>query len=309
MKPMAGKVALVAGATRGAGRGIARMLGEAGATVYCTGRNSRSRPNTAGYYAGRPETIEETAEMVEAVGGTAIPVRVDHGVEEEVEALFSRVRSEQGRLDVLVNVFWGGPSVTQWGGFWKHPLEAGRALFDAAWPHVVTCRHAAPLMVERREGLIVQLTDGDALFYRMNLFYDLGRIAEIRLAYALAEELAPRGVTALALTPGYLRSEAMLDGFGVTEANWRDAVRKDPHFILSETPFLIGRAVVALATDPDVARRSGGLFSSWGLSEEYGFTDVDGTRPQERRHLTKHDGGPPGGPPRTPARWQLLLPG
>jgi NAD(P)-dependent dehydrogenase (short-subunit alcohol dehydrogenase family) len=305
MKPLAGRVAVVAGATRGAGRGIARTLGEAGATVYCTGRNSRSRPNTAGYYAGRPETIEETVELIEAAGGAAVPVRVDHAVPEEVEALFDRVRREQGRLDVLVNVFWGGPSVAQWGGFWKHPLESGRALLDAAWPHVVTCRYAAPLLVERRAGLIVQLTEGDALFYRMNLFYDLGRNTEIRLAYALAEELAPRGITALAVTPGYLRSEAMLDGFEVTEANWRDAVQKDPNFILSETPFLVGRAVLALATDPGVSRKSGGLFSSWALAEEYGFTDVDGTRPQERRHLAKNSGEPPGGPPRTQYRWQI----
>jgi NAD(P)-dependent dehydrogenase (short-subunit alcohol dehydrogenase family) len=190
--------------------------------------------------------------------------------------------------------------VSQWGRFWKHSLEQGRALFEAAWPHVVTCRHAAPLMVARRSGLIVQLTEGDALFYRHNLFYDLGRVAEIRLAYALAEELAPHGVTALALTPGYMRTEAILDHFGVTEANWRDGVKQDPVFAVSETPCFVGRAVLALATDPDVARKSGGLYSSWALADEYGFTDVDGARPNLGQRFE-----PPGGPPRTPFHWQL----
>ena len=305
MTPLAGKVALVAGSTRGAGRGIACMLGEAGASIYCTGRSVRGSPATTGYYAGRPETIEETAEMVTAHGGLGIPVRVDHSVEAEVADLFARVRGEHGRLDVLVNVFWGGPAVGQWGRFWTHSLEKGRALFGAVWPHVVTCRHAAPLMVERRSGLIVQLTEGDALYYRQNLFYDLGRVAEIRLAYALAEELAPHGVTALALTPGYLRSEAMLEHLGVTEANWRDGAEQDPNFIASETPCFVGRAVAALAADPDVARKAGGLYSSWALSGEYGFTDVDGARPHLGRHFAEQAGGLPGGRPRTPVRWQL----
>jgi NAD(P)-dependent dehydrogenase (short-subunit alcohol dehydrogenase family) len=234
-----------------------------------------------------------------------IPVRVDHGVEAEVDALFARVRAEQGRLDVLANVFWGGPSVKQWGRFWQHSLADGRALFAAAWPHVVTCRYAAPLMVERRSGLIVQITDGDTLSYRHNLFYDLGRLAEIRLAYALAEELAPHGVTALAVTPGYLRSEAMLDHFGVTEANWRDGAAKDPTFIASETPCFVGRAVAALAADPGVASKSGGLYSSWALAEEYGFNDLDGARPNLGKYWAEHS---PGGPPRTPVRWQLATP-
>lgn len=302
---MAGKVALIAGATRGAGRGIACMLGEAGATVYCTGRSSRGRSSRDSYYAGRPETIDETAAMVDAAGGVGIPVRVDHSVKAQVARLFTRVRREQGRLDVLVNVFWGGPPVTRWGEFWKHSLNEGHALFAAVWPHIVTCHHAAPLMVEHRSGLIVQLTEGDALFYRQSLFYDLGRVAEIRFAYALAEELAPYGVTALAVTPGYLRTEAMLDHFGVTEANWRDGAKQDPDFIASETPCFVGRAVVALATDPNVARKSGGLCSSWALAEEYGFTDVDGARPHLGRHFAERYGEFPGGRPRTPVRWQL----
>jgi NAD(P)-dependent dehydrogenase (short-subunit alcohol dehydrogenase family) len=281
------------------------MLGEAGATVYCSGRSTRGSPPTTGPYAGRPETIEETAEMVTAHGGVGIPVRTDHAVEEQVAALFERIRREQGRLDVLVNVFWGGPAVTQWGKFWKHSLEEGRALSAAVWPHLVTCHYAAALMVERRAGLIVQLTEGDALFYRMNLFYDLGRIAEIRLAYALAEELAPSRVTALAVTPGFLRTEAMLDHFGVTEANWREGARKDPNFIASETPFFVGRAIVALATDPRVREKSGGIYSSWGLAREYGFTDVDGSRPDFGKHADEHFGEFPFGPPRSGFQWTL----
>jgi NAD(P)-dependent dehydrogenase (short-subunit alcohol dehydrogenase family) len=305
MQRLKGKVAVVAGATRGAGRGIACMLGEAGATVYCSGRSVRGGPAAAGPYAGRPEVIEETAEIVAARGGAGIPVRTDHADEGQVAALFKRVRREQGRLDVLVNVFWGGPAVSRWGKFWKHPLEEGRALFAAVWPHVITCHHAAALMVERRSGLIVQLTEGDALSYRMNLFYDLGRIAEIRLAYALAEELAPHGVAALAVTPGYLRTEAMLDHFGVTEANWREGAKKDPNFIASETPFFVGRAVAALAADPRVLDKSGGVYSSWGLAREYGFTDIDGSRPDLGKHFDEHLGKFPLGPPRTGFQWAL----
>jgi len=299
MKALAGKVAVVAGATRGAGRGIARMLGEAGASVYCTGRGSRGAPSSSGYYAGRPETIEDTAELVDAAGGRGIPVHMDHSNAGDVAKLFERVEREQHRLDVLVNVFWGGPAVTQWGGFWKHSLSDGRALLDAAWPHVVTCRHAAPLMVKQRSGLIIQITEGDSLHYRQNVFYDLGRLAEIRLAFALAEELGPHGVSALALTPGYLRSEAMLDAFGVTEANWRDAVAKDPNFIASETPCFVGRAVVALASDPQVFSKSGGLYSSWGLAKEYGFNDIDGTRPDMGAQLGAS------AEPRSAFRWEV----
>jgi NAD(P)-dependent dehydrogenase (short-subunit alcohol dehydrogenase family) len=261
--------------------------------VYCSGRSARGQPVTEGPYAGRPETIEETAEMVNARGGVGIPVRTDHSVETEVAALLDHIRREQGRLDLLVNVFWGGPSVQQWGKFWKHSLEDSQALYSSAWPHLVTCRYAAALMVERRSGLIVQLTEGDGLFYRMNLFYDLGRLSEIRLAFALAEELTPYGVAALAVTPGYLRSEAMLDHFGVTEANWRKGIKKDANFILSETPFFVGRAVAALAADPRILDKSGGLYSSWGLAEEYGFTDVDGSRPDQRKPSSGHFSGSP----------------
>jgi NAD(P)-dependent dehydrogenase (short-subunit alcohol dehydrogenase family) len=301
VQPLKKKVAVVAGATRGAGRGIACMLGEAGAVVYCSGRTARGRPARDGPYAGRPETIEETAEMVRGRGGTGIAVRTDHRVEEQVAALFDRVRREQGRLDILVNVFWGGPSVMQWGEFWKHSLQGGHELFAATWPHVMTCHHAVPLMIERRGGLIVQVTEGDGLFYRMNLFYDLGRLSELRLAYALAEELAPRRLTALGLTPGFMRTEAMLEHFGVTEANWRDGNKKDAHWQESETPFFVGRAVVALASDPQVFKKSGGVYSSWGLAREYGFTDVDGSRPDVGKTFDAF----PFGPPRTGLVWTL----
>ena len=276
-QPLLDQVAVVAGATRGAGRGIARMLGAAGATVYCTGRSVRGRPATA----GRPETIDETAELVTAAGGRGIAVRTDHTVEAEVERLFARVRADEGRLDVLVNDVWGGDALTEWGKpFWELSTPQGLQLLErAVHSHLVTSRHGVPLMVERNAGLVVEVTDGDTLGYRGNLFYDLAKNAVIRLAYAMAADLHAHGVTALALTPGFLRSEAVLDHFGITEANWRDAIAADPYFAESETPCYVGRAVAALAADPEVGARSGGLFSSWGLAKEYGFTDVDGRRP------------------------------
>ena len=276
-RPLRDRVALVAGATRGAGRGIACMLGAAGATVYCTGRSVRGRPATP----GRTETLEETAERVTAEGGRGIAVRTDHTVEAEVEQLFARVRSDSGRLDVLVNDIWGGDSLTEWGTpFWELSISRGRTMLErAVHTHIVTSRHGAPLMVEQDSGLIVEVTDGDTLGYRGNLFYDLAKNAVIRLACAMAADLGAHRVTALALTPGFLRSEAVLDHFGVREENWRDAIGKDPWFAESETPAFVGRAVAALAADPNVGEKSGGLFSSWDLAREYGFTDVDGRQP------------------------------
>ena len=276
-KPLRDQVAVVAGATRGAGRGIARMLGAAGATVYCTGRSVRGRPATP----GRTETIEETAERVTSEGGRGIPVQVDHTVEAEVERLFARVRSDSGRLDVLVNDIWGGDALTEWGKpFWELSIKQGQTLLErAVQTHVITSRHGAPLMIEQNSGLIVEVTDGDTTGYRGNLFYDLAKNGVIRLAYGMAADLASHGVTALAITPGFLRSEAVLDHFGVTEANWRDAIGKDPYFAESETPCFVGRAVTALAADPDVREKNGGLFSSWGLAREYGFRDLDGRQP------------------------------
>lgn len=276
-QPLRGRVAVVSGATRGAGRGIARMLGAAGATVYCTGRSVQGRGATA----GRPETIEETAELVTAAGGCGIAIRTDHTVEFEVEQLFARVRGEQNRLDVLVNDIWGGDALTEWGSpFWTLSTARGRELLErAVQTHIITSRHGAPLMVERNAGLIGEVTHGDTLGYRGNLFYDLAKNAVIRLAYAMAADLHAHRVTALALTPGFLRSEAVLDTLGVTEANWRDAIEKDPYFAESETPCFVGRAVAALAADPHVEKKSGGLYSSWELAREYGFTDLDGRRP------------------------------
>jgi NAD(P)-dependent dehydrogenase (short-subunit alcohol dehydrogenase family) len=261
------------------------MLGEAGATVYCTGRSSRTQPNTSGHHhAGRPETIEETAEMVDAAGGRGIPFRVDHTVEAEVIDLFKRVKREQKRLDVLVNVLTG-PPVKSWGPFWKLPLEKGRAMVDSwIWPHIVTCRYAVPLMVAGKVGLIVEIVEQETIGYHGQFFFDLSHASLKRIAYALAEELAPFGASALAITPGFMRTEAILERFGVTEANWREAAENNAEakrfgFIHSETPCFVGRAVAALAADPEVGRWSGGVYSSWGLSQVYGFTDLDGQRP------------------------------
>ncbi|MBW3625419.1 MAG: SDR family oxidoreductase [Armatimonadetes bacterium] len=286
MQPLKGNVAVVAGATRGEGRGIAVELCVAGATVYCTGRSVRGRPATS----PRPETIEETAELVTAHGGVGIWAQVDHTVPEQVRALIERVKAEQGRLDLLVNDVWGGDSLTNWEArFWEHSLEDGLLMQRrAVHSHLITSYFAAPLMVEQKSGLIIEITDGDTLEYRGNLYYDLAKVSAIRLAKGMAEELRPFGVTALALTPGFLRSEAMLDLFGVTEANWRDGAKKDPHFIASETPRYIGRAVAALATDPNIAEKSGQALSTWALAKTYGFTDVDGSRPDWGRHFEEN---------------------
>jgi NAD(P)-dependent dehydrogenase (short-subunit alcohol dehydrogenase family) len=277
MQPLKGKIAVVVGATRGAGRGIACMLGEAGATVYCTGRSVRGFPATG----NRPETIEETAEMVNAHGGEGISVQVDHTIPEQVKALFDRVKTEQGQLDILVNDIWGGDTLMEWDKpFWEHSLSNGLLMQQrGVHTHIITSHYAIGLMVERKQGLIIEITDGDHLGYRGNVFYDLAKISVIRLAYAMSKELRPYNITTLAVTPGFLRSEAMLEHFGVTEANWQDGAKKDPHFIASETPFFIGRAIAALAADPDVEQYSGKVLSSWNLASKYGFKDIDGRQP------------------------------
>jgi NAD(P)-dependent dehydrogenase (short-subunit alcohol dehydrogenase family) len=281
--PLTGHVAVVAGATRGAGRGIARMLGEAGATVYCTGRSSRTQPNTSSHVnAGRPETIEETAEMVTAAGGTGIPVRVDHGVEEEVAALFARVRRERKRLDVLATVITGQPA--SWKNFLNESPADGRAFVDSwIWPHIVTSWHAAKMMVKGRSGLIVELVEQDNVGYHGAFYFDVMETLLKRLVFGLANELAKDGVTAVAVGPGFMRTEAILAGYGVTEANWRDALKNPQAATMgwggSETPCFVGRAVAALAADPDVARKNGGIYTARALSEEYGFTDIDGAPP------------------------------
>lgn len=266
------------------------MLGEAGATVYCTGRSVRGKPATQ----GRPETIEETAEMVTAHGGRGIAVLVDHTRESEVQALFSRIEQESGAFDLLVNDVWGGDELTEFGTpFWELSIPKGKLLLErAVFAHILTSRYGTPLLLKRGRGLIVEITDGDSYGYRGNLFYDLAKTSAIRLAFAMSWELRRKNISVVALTPGFLRSEAMLDHFGVTEANWIDGAKKDPHFAASESPFYVGRAVAALAADPAVAARSGRVFSSWDLAEEYGFTDKDGTRPHWGRHFERAFGLP-----------------
>src|ERR1051325_8689438 len=280
-KPLTGKIAVVAGATRGAGRGIARMLGEAGATVYCSGRSVTGQPATG----TRPETIDQTAALVTAAGGRGIAVRTDHLQADQVEALFARVKQESGRLDILVNDIWGGDDLTEWGTpFWKLDPAKGFAILDSAIKtHILTSRFGVPLMVEQTSGLVVEVTDGDHSGYRGVLYYDLAKMAAIRLAYDMSEELASKGVTALAVTPGFLRSEAMLERFEVSEANGRDA--RVQGFEASETPCFVGRAVAALAADPNVHQKTGGAYASWTLSDEYGFIDIDGGRPHWGRYM------------------------
>jgi len=275
--PLAGKVALVAGATRGAGRGVARALGEAGALVYCTGRSAVGHPKGM----DRPETIDETAALIEAAGGRAVAVRVDHTRDEEVAALAERVRREAGRLDVLVDSIWGADPMVDWSKrFWEIDLAGLGAYLDQTLvSHVITNRRLAPLMVEAGRGLIVEMIDGHFDGYRGHILYDLVKAALARLAYGMAMELVRTDVTALALSPGFLRSEAVLGHFGVTEDNWRDAIAKDPYFAESESPALVGRAVVALASDPDVKRKAGLTWFASDLAREYGFTDVDGRMP------------------------------
>ena len=303
-----GKIALVAGATRGAGRGIAIALGEAGATVYCTGRSSRKllrrRAARLPGTPGRPETIEETAELVTAAGGRGIAIRVDHTEPAEVKKLIARIKRHHKGLDILVNDVWGGDELTEFGKtFWTLNLENGLAMLkQAVHSHIITSHYAVPLMLGRGRGIIFEITDGDAFYYRGNLFYDLVKISVIRLAFAMARELRKREIVSVALTPGFLRSERVLEHFGVSESNWKDAGNKRVNqnspdqndapadFMVSESPRYIGRAVVALAADPKVKAKSGRVFSSWALAREYGFTDLDGTRPDWGKYARKKYG-------------------
>lgn len=308
-KSLAGKVALVAGATRGAGRGIAASLGEAGAIVYCSGRSTRQHPAT-GAYAGMPETIEESAELVTAKGGLGIPVRTDHLETEQVRALVTRIEREQGRLDILVNDISEG-AMHDWKPFWDVDIDKGFAMFrNAVHTHIITSRLAIPLMLKSRrakgaKGLIAEITDGWGLGYHGTFFYDMIKTNVNRLAHALGEELYKKGIAAIAITPGYMRTEMVLKHHGVTERNWVDAVKKDKLFAESETPFFVGRAVAALAADPDVMRKTGGLYSSWRLAEEYGFTDVDGRTPHLERRWNELFGenNSPMGSAKLPITW------
>ncbi|GAA4205203.1 SDR family oxidoreductase [Microbispora amethystogenes] len=285
---MTGKVALVAGATRGAGRGIAVELGAAGATVYCTGRSSESGRSEM----DRPETIEETAALVDAAGGHGIPVRVDHLVPEEVRALVARIEKEQGALHVLVNDIWGATKMEWDKPVWESDLEYGlHQLRLAVDTHAITSHFALPLLIKNPGGLVVEVTDGtdeyNAANYRVSFFYDVAKGAVSRIAFALAHELESFGCTAVLLTPGWLRSEFMLEQFGVSEENWRDATKFSPHFAISETPAYVGRAVAALAGDPEVARWNGQSLSSGQLARVYDFTDVDGSQPDAWRYLVE----------------------
>lgn len=291
-----GKIALVAGATRGAGRGIAVELGAAGATVYVTGRSTRQQKSDY----QRPETIEETAELVSAAGGKGIAVQVDHLIAADVADLVRRIRTEQGRLDILVNDIWGGEHLFEWNKpVWDHNLENGLTLLRRGIDtHLITAHHALPLLIERKGGLLVEVTDGTADYnaehYRLSPFYDLAKVAVNRMAWAHAKDLAPHGATAVSITPGWLRSEMMLEAYQVSEANWRDAVKTQPHFIISETPRFVGRAVAALAADPDKARFNGQSHSSGSLAQIYGFTDLDGSRPDAWRYVVEvQDAGKP----------------
>jgi NAD(P)-dependent dehydrogenase (short-subunit alcohol dehydrogenase family) len=287
--PLTGRVALVAGSTRGGGRGIAVALGEAGATVYATGRSTRARRSEI----DRPETIEETAELVTAAGGEGIAVAVDHLVPGEVAALVARIGAAHGRLDVLVNDIWGAEHLFERGApVWEHDLDRGlRLLRLAVDTHLITAHHALALLVRRPGGLVVEVTDGTAPYnadrYRVSLFYDLAKTSAIRVAWALAQELRDHGGTAVALTPGWLRSEQMLENHGVTEETWREATQRTPHFCISESPRYVGRAVAALAGDPDRSRWNGRSLSSGELAQVYGFTDLDGTRPDCWRYLVE----------------------
>jgi NAD(P)-dependent dehydrogenase (short-subunit alcohol dehydrogenase family) len=291
-----GKVALVAGATRGAGRGIAVELGAAGATVYCTGRSTQKQPSEL----NRPETIEETAELVRQAGGQGIAVQVDHLDPVQVQALVARIERESGRLDILVNDVWGADFLIEWNvPVWKHSLENGlRMLRLAIDTHLITSHFALPLLIKHPGGLLVEMTDGTAEYnsanYRVSLFYDLAKTSLVRIAWAVAKELRPHQCTAVALSPGWLRSEQMLDNYGVSEANWHDATAKQPHFVISETPRYVGRAVAHLAGDPEVARWSGESLSSGQLAKVYGFTDVDGSQPDAWRYVREvQDAGKP----------------
>jgi NAD(P)-dependent dehydrogenase (short-subunit alcohol dehydrogenase family) len=291
-----GKVALVAGGTRGAGRGIAVELGAAGATVYVTGRTTRTQQSDY----DRPETIEETAELVTEVGGKGIAVQVDHLIHAEVEALVARIRREESRLDILVNDIWGGELLTEWNKpVWEHSLEKGLKLLRLAIDtHLITAHYALPLMIERPGGLLVEVTDGTAEYnathYRLSPFYDLAKTSVIRMAWAHAQDLAPHAATSVAISPGWMRSEMMLDIYGVHEEDWMEATTVQPHFVISETPRFTGRAVAALAADPERGRFNGKSTSSGDLAKIYGFTDLDGSRPDCWRYITEvQDAGKP----------------
>jgi NAD(P)-dependent dehydrogenase (short-subunit alcohol dehydrogenase family) len=282
LEPLTGRVALVAGATRGAGRGIARALAEAGATVYCTGRSVTGRPSPY----GRPETINETAAMIKAAGGTAVSLRVDHTNEKEVRALFRRIMRAHKRIDIVVDSVAGeDPLMGLYGFLWQADMKTADAIFrQGLTSRIITAKHAALAMMPRKRGLIVEVTENDMMGGGGNPMAQAVKMAQKVLPLFWAAELAPHGIAVMAITPGFLRSESMLQHFGVTEANWREAGKKDPNFLQSESPLFVGRAIAALAADPKVHDRTGMLFGSWELARNYRFSDYDGRRPDWGRH-------------------------
>lgn len=290
-QPLSGKVALVAGATRGCGRAIAVELARAGAFVYATGRSTAGERSEM----DRPETIEQTLEHIEAAGGQGAAAVVDHLVPDQVRALVDRIRAEQGRLDILVNDIWGGDPFSEWGKpLWEQDLAKGLHLLDVGLhSHIITSHFALGLLAEKPGGMVIEITDGTNEFnadYRGELFYDLCKTSVNRIALAQAKMLEPVGGTAIGVTPGFLRSEAMLDHFGVTEQTWRDAVSdKNPHFSLSETPTYVARGIARLAADPDAKRFAGQVLYSGFFADEYGVTDLDGTKPNFEKYAREND--------------------
>ncbi|MEM7274270.1 MAG: SDR family oxidoreductase [Actinomycetota bacterium] len=279
---LSGRIALVAGGTRGAGRATAIELGAAGATVYVTGRTTETSPSPM----NRPETIEGTARLVDTAGGTGISIRVDHGQPDEVRELMATIEADHGRLDILVNDVWGGDPLVEWDGpFWTNDLDNALALLrQAIDTHIITSWHAAPLLTRSDGGLVVEVTDGTSDRYRGVLFYDLAKASVIRLAVGQAADFREHGVAVIAISPGFLRSEAMLEHFGVSEDNWRDGIAQDEHFAWSETPHYLGRAIAAIAADPDRMALSGTTTATWELFGRYGFTDLDGSQPDWGTH-------------------------
>jgi NAD(P)-dependent dehydrogenase (short-subunit alcohol dehydrogenase family) len=288
---LAGKVALVAGATRGCGRAIAVELARAGAFVYATGRSTTGKRSEM----DRPETIEQTQEFIEAAGGQGAAVVVDHLVPDQVRALVDKIRTEKGRLDILVNDIWGGDPYSDWDKpLWEQDLSKGLHLLDVGLhSHIITSHFALALLVQRPGGIVIEITDGTNEFnadYRGELFYDLCKVSVNRIALAQAKMLEPVGCTAIGVTPGFLRSEAMLEHFGVTEENWRDAVSdKNPHFSLSETPTYVARGIAKLVADPDAKRFAGQVLYSGFFADEYGVTDLDGTKPNFERYARENE--------------------
>jgi NAD(P)-dependent dehydrogenase (short-subunit alcohol dehydrogenase family) len=290
-KPLRGRVALVAGATRGAGRGIARALAEGGATVYCTGRSVSGKPSPY----RRPETIHETAAMITASAGKAIAVRVDHTKEAEVKALFRRIIRAHRRVDIVIDSVAGDdPLMGSYGLLWQADVNAADAIFrQGLTSRIITAKHAALAMMPAKRGLIVEVTEGDMIGGGGNPMSQAVKMAQKVLPLLWAAELAPHGITVMAVTPGFLRSESMLQYFGVTEANWPDAGKKDANFLQSESPLFVGRAIAAVAADPQVKARTGMLFGSWELGRDYGVADYDGRRPDWGRHKIDFSTLPP----------------